>query len=286
MDNIFLKDLTESEKIRGVRYYLSFFASKISPALSSKIAIKLLSNPKSRRKYDDRSIKKPKRHKIKTQLGSIVLHEFNANSKKQVLLSHGWADSTNRFTHLINKLIENDYKVWSIDHIGHGRSDGDVAHLFGFIDGLEESIKYINRKSKSPITNFIGHSMGALALLNLDLKNSKLILISMPAYFFENMFQRIRQSGFSEAFLENTLNMVSKKYKKNWLNLSPQKNINKIGSNKTFVVHDKEDSVCSYKNLMKIIEKTKYDLLSTEGLGHLKVLKDNIVLARIVEYIE
>ena len=214
-------------------------------------------------------------------MGSVTLHEFKGTGDKQVFLSHGWADSTNRFTYLINALLANNYTVWSIDHIGHGRSEGDIAHLFGFIDGLTESIKYINKRSKNPLNNFVGHSMGALALLNLDLKDSKLMLISMPAYFFENMFQRIGQNGFSEAFLENTLYKVSKKYNKNWKELSPQNNLDKIERNDSFIIHDKEDPVCSYQNLMEITKENKYKLISTERLGHLKILKDDFVLDQI-----
>ncbi len=179
MDQIFYNSTEKPQgfKPKALMAFTSTFA-KISPNLSADFALKYLFKPYSRRNYDFRTQVPPhETHTVKTIKGDLALHHFFAKSDEHVILSHGWADTSVRFTYLIDELLKQNLNVWVFDQIGHGKSQGDTAHLFGFIDGLRKSIDFIQSQDHN-LKSILGHSMGALAVLNQDeeiLKNKKII---------------------------------------------------------------------------------------------------------------
>jgi len=191
-----------------------------------------------------------------------------------------------RYTHLIDHLIKEGFDVWALDQIGHGKSDDDTAHLFGFVDGVSECIKFIEHNDNKLIS-IVGHSMGALAVLNQNerhLKNKKIIMMSAPTKFFENLFINTKKFGVSSKMLLNALEFVSTTYGKHWTELSPEKHLHKIAPH-FLMIHDKDDPTCSYKNFKDLVEYTNHDFMTTETLGHLKILKDKLVHKRISDFI-
>lgn len=268
-----------------VTLVISHYLTKLLPSVSEKLALKILANPFSRRKYDLRTKVKPSSVKLKTLIGEVVLYKFsgeNSDSNKNILLCHGWADSTTRFTQLIDHLINEGVTVWSLDHIGHGKSFGSTAHLFGVVDGTKAALRHLTDNNASPQA-LLGHSLGALAVLNLPhevLKNKKIILVSAPTKFFENMYKSITRAGVSALMLTNLLEKTSAKYGVDWESLSPANNKDKINENFLFI-HDDKDLISSYTNIKELIKDHKHEFLTTTGLGHVRLLKDPGVLKRI-----
>ena len=266
--------------------HLLSLAAKAAPKLSAKLALKYLFKPNGRRDYEFRTKNKPETFNVKTKSGNLSLYRFSKGHKKSAFLSHGWADSSTRFTQVIDHLNESGFGVWTLDHIGHGKSERSAANIFTFIDGAAESLKFIKNKDFEP-TALIGHSMGSLAVLNLSketLDGKKVVLISAPTKFFANIFKRIDQAGIPKLLLLNSFNFLSKKYKTKWESLSPDKQAHKI--NKSFLfVHDEDDTTCSYENIKGLVKNQPHEFMSTKGLGHLKILKYEAVLKRILKFI-
>ncbi len=288
MDQIFYNSDVKPQgfKPKALMAFTSTFA-KISPNLSADFALKYLFKPYSRRAYDFRTQSPPhETHTVKTIKGDLALHHFFANSDEHVILSHGWADTSVRFTYLIDELLNQNLNVWVFDQIGHGKSQGDTAHLFGFIDGLKKSIDFIQSQNHK-LSSIIGHSMGALAVLNQKeriLKDKKIIMISAPTKFFENLFINTKKFGVSNQMLLHALNKASDTYKTPWIDLSPEKHTYKIQSD-FLMIHDQEDPTCSYENFKELVKETDHKFLATTGLGHLKILRDPGVLNHIVSFI-
>lgn len=53
----------------------------------------------------------------------IAVYDLNPNSNKIVLLVHGWPLNHNMFEYQVNRLVELNYRVISIDLRGFGNSD-------------------------------------------------------------------------------------------------------------------------------------------------------------------
>ena len=289
MKDIYFEPGSSKPSLRKrVTIFTSHWLTVLAPSLSLKMATKLLGNPFSRRVYEMRTQVQPISTMIATSHGDVCLHKFShadSDATKNIFLCHGWGDSSTSFTQLIDHLLSDSYTVWSLDQYGHGKSTGNYSHLFAFIDGVTCALAHLEKKSVSPET-IVGHSMGALSLLNLPpelLAKKKVILISAPVMFFENMNTAIESVGIAKSMLINLLEDVSSKNNIRWQSLTPFENIDKISSNFLFI-HDTTDKICPYPEVETLVTGLNNDFFTTHDLGHLKLLKDPMLFAKVSEF--
>jgi len=85
--------------------------------------------------------------------------------KGVILLVHGYAEHSGFYTHVIAALVGAGYAVYTIDHRGHGRSDGVRAYVESIQTLADDLYAYFQQVRAlhpgEPITVY-GHSMGAL----------------------------------------------------------------------------------------------------------------------------
>lgn len=82
-----------------------------------------------------------------------------------VVIVHGYAEHSGRYTHVAEALTEAGYAVWALDHRGHGRSEGDraiVAHFEHFVVDLAAFVRLVREHSRGLPLFILGHSMGGL----------------------------------------------------------------------------------------------------------------------------
>jgi alpha-beta hydrolase superfamily lysophospholipase len=88
--------------------------------------------------------------------------------KAVVLLVHGYGEHCGRYQHVIARLTSSGYAVYTLDHRGHGKSEGVRAYC-DYMDQFVEDLKlYFDRmKAAQPGKKrfVLGHSMGALISL-------------------------------------------------------------------------------------------------------------------------
>jgi len=81
------------------------------------------------------------------------------------LVVHGLAEHSGRYMNVANHLVPLSYAVYGIDHIGHGKSDGERVYVERFQDYTKTLKNYFDMirewQPKKPIF-LIGHSMGGL----------------------------------------------------------------------------------------------------------------------------
>lgn len=108
----------------------------------------------------------------KLQLFSVIHHPKSWTSAKTLVVLHGLGEHGGRYLHFPHYLQNEVGAVYSLDHRGHGRSEGLRGHVERFdaladdaalaISRLDESLK--KRFGKSEI-HILGHSLGGLILL-------------------------------------------------------------------------------------------------------------------------
>jgi len=85
--------------------------------------------------------------------------------KAILLVVHGLAEHSGRYMNVVNHLVPLSYAVYGIDHIGHGKSDGERVYVERFQDYTKTLKNYFDMiwewQPKKPIF-LIGHSMGGL----------------------------------------------------------------------------------------------------------------------------
>jgi alpha-beta hydrolase superfamily lysophospholipase len=82
-----------------------------------------------------------------------------------VIIVHGYAEHSARYTHVAEILVAAGSAVYAEDHLGHGRSDGERALITDFehvVDDLEALASLASAAHPGLPVLFIGHSMGGL----------------------------------------------------------------------------------------------------------------------------
>lgn len=85
-----------------------------------------------------------------------------------ILLVHGYGEHSGRYRHVVERLVSSDYAVYTLDHRGHGKSEGVRAYcdtMDQFVDDLKLYFDQIKTEQPGKKRFVVGHSMGALISL-------------------------------------------------------------------------------------------------------------------------
>ena len=85
--------------------------------------------------------------------------------KATLLVVHGVREHSGRYMNVVNHLVPSGYCVYGIDHIGHGKSDGERVYVERFQDytkTLKKCFDMIREWQPERPIFLIGHSMGGL----------------------------------------------------------------------------------------------------------------------------
>jgi alpha-beta hydrolase superfamily lysophospholipase len=86
-------------------------------------------------------------------------------AKAALLIAHGLAEHSGRYMNLVERLVPLGYALYGIDHLGHGRSEGQRLYVEAFTeytDALKICIDCIRDRQPGKPLFLVGHSMGGL----------------------------------------------------------------------------------------------------------------------------
>lgn len=267
--------------LRSLFAFLEF----ISPILTSRIATLFFftpirfNTPKLEFEISNKSLSKT----IKFKNNRIKIYEWG-NSKKAVLLVHGWSGRATQVAHLNEPLIEAGYKVYSFDAPAHGNSNGRHTHMLEFADLIFE-IKKIHPE----IESVIGHSIGGAACiyaLTQGLNAKKCIIIGSPVsthWVLNSFCKQINVSIKVENLMKNHLEY---KFQKQFDDISIDSMVKKINT-KGMIIHCENDLDAPVKHAKYIHKNWKNStLVLTQNLGHRKILKNKEVSESIIDFLK
>jgi len=109
------------------------------------------------------------------------------NPKATVIIVHGYAEHSTRYTHVAEHLVNNGYAIETFDLRGHGQSEGKRAFVRSFdeyLGDLEQFLERVKQRIKAKNTFLLGHSMGGaiVSLFAITRKpDIKGLILSGPA---------------------------------------------------------------------------------------------------------
>jgi len=104
-----------------------------------------------------------------------------------VLLVHGLGEHSGRYAHVAEHLTERGFAIYTLDHYGHGKSDGHAGFVERFsvyLDGVSALLEKAQDEQPDVPFFLIGHSMGGLIAATYLLDNQdafKACVLSGPA---------------------------------------------------------------------------------------------------------
>jgi len=85
--------------------------------------------------------------------------------KAILLVVHGWAEHSGRYTNLVNYFVPEGYAICALDHRGHGKSEGlrgYVERFSDYLDDLKTFFDIVRSEHGDTKIFLVGHSMGAI----------------------------------------------------------------------------------------------------------------------------
>lgn len=204
-------------------------------------------------------------------------------SFKKVLLVHGWESRATQMYGFVPQLLKQGYEVIALDMPAHGSSLGATTNPYEFSKTvlLAENIL-------GSFEVIIGHSMGAGAAniaITEGLASQKLVLISGPSSI-ENVLRRFAKFlGLNN----NAINFFIK-HSSDFTGLKAEDidliTVQKRTKIPTLFIHDRMDyevPIGESERMLPVF--TNSEFFVTEGLGHRKILKSELVLNKVEEFI-
>lgn len=260
-------------------YYISF----IFPVLAARKAISLFLKPKKHHRPAAEAVWYEAARKRKLSNG-LAVNEWGVDGNPKVLLIHGWEGRGSQMGAFAEPLVAEGYHVIALDGPAHGDSPGDETNA-----GIYSRALVAVQKELGPVVASVGHSFGggcSILAASLGMKVDKLITVSSPSDYakvVQNFLDFVKLSPWSEKAFYKILTFKAQ-VKLQDINIST---IGRALNIPILVIHDKNDKEVRYQNALNLHEAWSHSqIMTTEGLGHRRILKDKAVIDRVVQFIK
>lgn len=210
---------------------------------------------------------------IDTRHGRI--QGYHLGQGPAVVLVHGWNGGAHQFFPLMRGLAECGFRAISFDHFGHGHSSGERASLITFIDGVNAVLKFANRKVIAGLAGIVAHSMGTVALANVepDLIGHNPLLMIAPVFRFRDYFARMVNLGNLHPDLCNQyIARFERSHEIDYDNVGLLARLPQYAE-QTILVHDKLDQISPFRDSLKFISANPATRLNAlENWGHERII--------------
>jgi len=257
-----------------------------SPKLAAKFAIKLFTTPMKFKlpKREEEMDRNSRQEMIGIPaLGKKINVYHYGNNTRKVLLVHGWSGRGTQLHSIADKLLKYGYSTISFDAPAHGKSEGKASDMTEFIQCILEL-----EKQFGPFEHAVGHSLGAMSLLNSvkkGLKIKKAVLIGSGDVIKNIMDDFSRKLGMNVATGELMIRMFEKKFGETINTYSAYVAAQQVNI-AVLAIHDEDDADVPVSAVHHIARHlSDVEVMVTEGLGHRKILGDSKVIKKIIHFL-
>lgn len=215
--------------------------------------------------------------------GGLKLRGYSWGEGPAVALLHGWEGRGTQLHAFVAPLVDAGFSVLALDAPGHGRSEGHTSGPVEFARALEALAG-----EAGSIHAVVAHSLGSVATafaLDEGLRVSRVILISPPATpsrFYTGLLEVL---GFPERAFQSALDAFAERTGFAWERLDLKRVAARMRV-PMLLIHDRGDRETSYEEGATVARAWPgAELVSTEGLGHRRILKDRAVVAKALAFL-
>ncbi|MFW0735610.1 alpha/beta hydrolase [Flavobacterium sp. T12S277] len=261
----------------------AFFSTKLVTSYAAKLFTTPIKHkvPKRELEMEQKSIQKtipvPAIHK------SVVTYEYGKSDRK-ILLVHGWSGRGTQLFKIADELLKNGYSTVSFDAPAHGKSEGKSTIMSEFIASILEI-----EKQFGPFEFAIGHSLGGMSVLNAikdGLQVKKAVIIGSGDIVQDILDDFVAKLELKQEISERMRAHFEDKYQVKMDDYSAYRAAQKVKI-PVLVIHDHDDPEVSVKAGIHIHKQLENGTLYlTEGLGHRKILGNQNVIKKTLDFIK
>ena len=200
-----------------------------------------------------------------------------------MLLVHGWGGHTGQMTPLAGALVAAGHRVVGIDMPGHGESEGAQSSLVHFHRALVSAAALFG-----PFAGVVAHSFGCAAVtlaLSQGFVAERVFFIAPPASF-QTFWDRFCDGlGIPPSIWERVITSSQDRLRVVWSDLLPAALAPRLRV-PLRMVHDRDDTEVSYAESLQLMRVWPgAELITTTGLGHNRILRDEATIANAVGFL-
>lgn len=214
----------------------------------------------------------------------IATWRWGSLDSPAVLLVHGWGGNAAQMRAFVFPLLSAGLRVIAYDQPAHGVSEGRLTGLPDFADVLAEIVWH-----HGDVRAAIGHSLGATAAALAHAANKaelrKIVLVSPPSDLVGYSRHFARWHWIPEPVRDAMQAAIEERYGLRWSELELARLAPRLGA-QALVIHDRADRVVPWKQGEQFARHWQgARLMSTEGLGHRRILQDEAVTQAAADFI-
>ena len=211
----------------------------------------------------------------------INVYEYGKSGKK-ILLVHGWSGRGTQLYKIADELLKAGYSTISFDAPAHGKSPGNNSIMVDFIASIHE----VN-KQYGPFESAIGHSLGGMSVLNAikqGLKVKSATVIGSGDIVQDIIDDFIAKLQLPAKYANSLREHFEKKYGGKMSDYSAYKAAQST-TIPILVIHDNQDFEVPVKAGLNIHKNlSNGTLMLTDKLGHRKILGDEKVIEKVINF--
>jgi pimeloyl-ACP methyl ester carboxylesterase len=214
----------------------------------------------------------------------LPLSSWGAPEDPFVLLVHGWGGHRGQLSAIGAALAEAGYRATAFDAPAHGDVPGEQTNGYE----IAQVIKGLVAELGQPYA-VVAHSLGSMSTtiaLQEGLQARRLVYTGPMRRLHDAMGAFLQMHDLADEVAQQVESAMLERFGADvWEVTALDLQLPGIGL-PLLLVHDKQDEVTPYVSSLAL--KRAYpaaELLTTEGLGHRKILRDPAVIQRIVDFI-
>ncbi len=209
---------------------------------------------------------------------------FEAGSGPTVLLVHGWGERAASLGALIEPLTAAGHRVVGIDLPGHGDSVTADTNLYVAADTISEVAA-----QSGGVTAIVAHSMGGHATM-LALKNGlqvgSVVLLSPSSRLSEALSRFVEMLSLPPRAASGLKRSLERRFGETlWTEFEGRELVRDLRV-PALIVHDRDDAQVPLSDSELLVSAWPgARLMTTESLGHGRILRDEHVVAETLSFI-
>jgi pimeloyl-ACP methyl ester carboxylesterase len=202
-----------------------------------------------------------------------------------VVLVHGWGGNAAQMRAFVFPLLSAGYRVIAYDQPAHGVSEGRLTGLPDLADVLAEVAGH-----HGGVRAVVGHSLGgtaaAMAHAWKKLDVAKFVLISPPSDLVGYSRRFARWHWLPEPVRRSMQNAIEERYGVRWEELELARVAPRLVA-PALVIHDRADRMVPWKQGAAFAQQWRgARLVTTDGLGHRRILGDETITRAVAEFVK
>ena len=256
----------------------------VSPSAASRLAVEMFRRPRRfAAPSRERDLMKDAKA-FEVRLGaSARIRAWKWGEGPIVVLAHGWEGRGSQMASLAEPLVAAGFQVITFDGPGHGQSSGKRSSLPHFAWALRGLIE-----KSGPPRAIVGHSFGCAATtlaLRDGMELPRAVFIAPPIEPADYTRQFGVMFNLPQSVVDGLRTRIEERFLRPWSDYSlamaaPRMKVPLL------IIHDREDNETPYDGGKKLAELWPgARLITTEGLGHRRILRDDEVISAVVDFV-